>query len=142
MRSHGVPDFPDPDGAGHLPKTGAQQLGVSSSQFQTAQHACLNVLPSGGTTNAQINQCMSAGDCPAALVQTILNEQRKYAQCIRSHEYPSFPDPTIDSEGRPYFDVSGAGISNETTHSPKFMTVDNTCERLVGIGGNVPVDLG
>lgn len=142
MRSHGVTNFPDPDGSGHLPKTGAQQLGVSRSLFEEAQRACASSLPTAGTTNAQIDQCMSTGDCPPALIQTILSEQRRYAKCIRSHGYPGFPDPTIDSEGQPYFDASGAGISHETTHSPKFMAADGTCERRVGIDGNVPVDLG
>jgi hypothetical protein len=49
MRSHAVPNYPDPvsgqtlpDG---LPKVGPQQLGVSSSQFQAAQQACHRLLP-------------------------------------------------------------------------------------------------
>jgi Secretory lipase len=43
MRSHGVPDYPDPDSSGQLPKpspANETQLGVSDSQFNAAQAAC------------------------------------------------------------------------------------------------------
>ena len=41
MRSHGVPNFPDPDSSGQIPKEAqTQQLGVSDSRFQAAQAAC------------------------------------------------------------------------------------------------------
>jgi len=45
MRSHGVPDYPDPASNGSLPKTSAQSLGVSSSRCQAAQRACQPELP-------------------------------------------------------------------------------------------------
>jgi hypothetical protein len=40
MRSHGVPNFPDPPNGGAVPKGSAQQFGVSSSQLQARQTAC------------------------------------------------------------------------------------------------------
>ncbi len=45
MRSNRVPNFPDPGSDGQLPKTSAQQLGVSSSQFTSARRACQPLLP-------------------------------------------------------------------------------------------------
>src|SRR6202021_1730573 len=48
MRSHGLPDYPDPSGSGTLPKTSAQLLGVSSSVFDAAQRACQQLLPATG----------------------------------------------------------------------------------------------
>jgi hypothetical protein len=143
MRSHGVVNFPDPDSSGQLPKADPQQLEVSQSQLKTAQRACQYLLPNtAGSFRQQTQQCFLAGDCPPALVQQIVTVQRRYAQCMRSHGFPNWPDPTIGSEGRPYFDVSKAGISEADTRSAQWTSSDRQCERLVGIGGDVPVDLG
>src|SRR5258708_21284288 len=48
MRSHGVPNFPDPASSGQVPKAEAQALGVSSSQLQAAQTACQRLYPANG----------------------------------------------------------------------------------------------
>jgi hypothetical protein len=108
MRSHGVPNFPDPDSSGQLPKGDAQQFGVSTSQYQTAQQTCRHLLPTGGSLQQQEHQCMQNSDCPAALVQQMLVADRKLARCMRSHGVPSFPDPTADSDG-PVFNITKAG---------------------------------
>jgi hypothetical protein len=143
MRSHGVPNYPDPGSGGQLPKTNAQQLGVSSSQIQTAEQACQHLYPTdGGSFQQLIQECETTGACPQAVVQPALNVMREYAQCMRSHGVPNFPDPTIDSEGRPFFNVSAAGISYQYTHSPQFASKDGECERLVGGSAGVPVPLG
>jgi hypothetical protein len=42
VRFHGVPSYPDPSSGGLLPKKTPQQLGVSSSEFQAAQSACIH----------------------------------------------------------------------------------------------------
>ena len=53
MRSHGVPNFPDPDSNGQVPKADPQLLGVSNSQLQAAQRTCQHLYPtSGGTLSA------------------------------------------------------------------------------------------
>ncbi len=76
-------------------------------------------------------------------MEQILTVQRRYARCIRSHGVPNWPDPTIDSQGRPYFDVSKAGVSSQYTHSLAFESKDRECERLVrGSSGGVPVAMG
>jgi hypothetical protein len=143
MRSHGVPDFPDPDRRGNLPKGDAHTFGVSSAQLQTAQRACQHVLPStGGPFEQQTQQCIAADDCPQALVQQILTVQRRYSRCMRSRGFPNWPDPTVDSQGRPFFDVSKAGMSEAETRSAKWTSSDRVCERLAGVDGDVPVDLG
>ena len=136
MRSHGVLSFPDPDSGGHLPKADPHQLGVSPSQLQAAQRACQHVLPNTGASfQQQTQQCFLADACPPALVQRILTAQRRYARCIRSHGVPNWPDPTIDSQGRPYFDVSKAGVSSQSTHSSAFASKDPRmrapCQRLL-----------
>ena len=90
MRSHGVPNFPDPDSTGALPKVGPQQLGVSSSQFQAAQNACASLLQPSDTQ-----------------VLETLSGMRDFARCMRSHGVPDWPDPTTDTSGQPVFDLRG-----------------------------------
>jgi hypothetical protein len=90
IRSHGVPNFPDPDSSGALPKVGPQQLGVSSSQFEAAQIACASLLQ---PSDAQVLQT--------------LRGMRDFARCMRSHGVPDWPDPTTDSNGQPVFDLRG-----------------------------------
>ena len=49
VRSHGVPNFPDPTSGGGIPKETAQKLGVSQSQLEAAQSDCTRLLPAGGS---------------------------------------------------------------------------------------------
>lgn len=127
MRSHGLPDYPDPDSSGTLPKTSAQQLGVSSSRFQVAQSACQHLLPAtgGSLTASSLQQCYLAGVCPQALVQRALSAGREFAQCMRSHGVPDWPDPTLDAQGRPLFNI------NVPRPPPaQITTAGNECTRL------------
>jgi hypothetical protein len=139
MRSHGVPDFPDPGSGGAIPKADAQQLGVSSSQFSEAQQACQHLIPAtGGSLEDQARQCMVSGICPQALVQQMLTAQRQFARCMRYHGEPNFPDPTLDSQGRPVFvwSISNTGMN---PNSAQFQAKEAECQRLGGLGG--PRDL-
>jgi hypothetical protein len=141
IRSHGVPRYPDPSGDGVLPKTSAQQLGVSSSALQAAQSACQHLLPSdGGTLNADsFRQCMLAGDCPQALVRQAMTEMLRFSRCMRAHGVPNWPDPTIGTQGRPYFDLSGHGFSRQQARSPQLTRKSSECGyEMPGVGG-IPV---
>jgi hypothetical protein len=130
IRSNGVPDFPDPGPGGALPKSSAQRLGVSDSQLQAAQQDCQNLLPTTGSFQQLSQQCFATGDCPPALVQQMLTAEQRFAQCMRSHGVPDWPDPTLDSEGRPGFDISVSqdGFNPDT----QFTTEQSECERLTG----------
>jgi len=140
MRSHGVPNYPDPDSSGQLPKGDAQLLGVSTSQYRAAQQACRHLLPTGGSLQQQEDQCMQNSDCPQALVQQMLAADRKLARCMRSHGVPNFPDPTNGGSGGPFFNISKAGISDAASHTPQFEAKLTECGRLVG--GNAPESFG
>jgi hypothetical protein len=50
MRSHGIADFPDPNGDGMLQLQGSpgSDLAPDNPQFQTADKACKHLLPGGG----------------------------------------------------------------------------------------------
>jgi hypothetical protein len=128
MRSHGVPKYPDPDSsneaANGLPKVSLQQLEVSSSQYQAAQNACAHLLPNGG----QQTQAQSQQD---------LNAMRRYAQCMRSHGVPNWPDPTDDS-------AAGWGFNLVHVHGfdPNSTQIDNKmneCDRGLPPGIEVPL---
>jgi hypothetical protein len=132
MRAHGVPNFPDPGSGGSLPKGSAQQFGVSSAQLQTAELACQHVLPATGDllTAASLQQCYLTHLCPPALVQQALSAGRKFAQCMRSHGVPNWPDPTSEAGGgAPQFDIR---VSRPP--SPPVGAAIGACERLQPAG--------
>lgn len=149
VRSHGVANYPDPDSSGQPPKVAAQQFGVSTSQYQAAELARRHLLTASGSLRQQEQQCMQNSDCPQALVQRMLTVDRLLARCMRSHGAPSFPDPDSgghlpkgDAQHLGVSDVSKAGISEDDTRSSRWTSSDRACERLVGIDGDAPVDLG
>ena len=95
MRSHGVPNFPDPNSGGSIPKISPQQLGVSNTVFQAAQNHCRYLLPNGGSGPSQTQ------------VQQIMNGMLKFAQCMRAHGVSNWPDPVLDAGGNPEFYLDG-----------------------------------
>jgi hypothetical protein len=113
MRSHGVPNWPDPNSSGVFDKTklSSQQLGASSSRVQAAQSACQHLLPNGGS-----------GPNPAQ-VQQVKAQALRFSQCVRSHGLPSFPDPA--SDGR-IPDPASVGIDQG---SPKFQAANQACRQ-------------
>jgi hypothetical protein len=121
MRSHGVPNFPDPQaGASNAKFPSAQQLQVSSSQLSTAENACQRLLPVG------VDDQFSPAEVPL-----LLRGMLPFSRCMRSHGVPNFPDPAVDSEGRPIFPLSTHGISLNYSHSRGFTTVMDECQYLV-----------
>ena len=134
MRSHAVSNFPDPGSGGQVPKADPQQLGVSASQLQAAQHACQHLFPHTGSNEEQQQetQCAMAGDCSQAVVQQWMSGLRKLAQCLRSHGEPGWPDPILTAQGIPHFNYSQAGIDH---HSPQVLAHVDECVRLTGFQG-------
>jgi hypothetical protein len=132
MRSHGVPKYPDPLTNGQLPKVSLQQLGISSSQFQSAQFACRDLYPAGSSLQQEEAACGRNDDCSPAVVQQWLVADLKLARCMRSHGTPNFPDPASGGASGPYFPISKVGISDAASHEPQFMAELSECGRLVG----------
>jgi hypothetical protein len=81
VRAHGIPNFPDPDSNGQIPKQAILQLGVSDSRLRAATGAC-----------AQLNPYNSSGSQPTASAQTIAG-RLSFSRCMRGHGVPNFPDP-------------------------------------------------
>jgi hypothetical protein len=80
---------------------------------------------SGGSSNAggSAKPSTAGGSANARLVV--------FSRCMRSHGVPNFPDPAVDSEGRPIFPLSTHGISLNYSHSRGFTTVMDECQYLV-----------
>jgi hypothetical protein len=128
IRSHGVPDYPDPTSNGQLPKGDAQQFGVSITQYQEARQACRHLYPAGGSPT----DCILTSDCPPALVQQMMTADLKLAQCMRAHGVPNFPDPTNNGASGPVFNITKAGISDAASHTREFEAKLTLCGRIAG----------
>jgi hypothetical protein len=114
MRSHGVPDFPDPQVTTTPGSTSISQevprAAGSSPAFEAAQKACAGLRPglrSGGP----------AEQGPGKQVLLV------FARCLRAHGISNFPDPS--AQGRLTLEmVSAAGVD---VRAPGFFTAARTC---------------
>jgi hypothetical protein len=114
MRSHGVPNFPDPtiqNGSVGFSITAGDGVDQNSPQYQSARQACAS-LRGGGTANS------GSGN---------LAKDLKFAQCMRSHGVPDFPDPNKNG--------GFSGTSTVNPSSPTFQKAQSTCMQLSGLGG-------
>jgi len=114
VRTHGDPNWPDPNGSGQEPPS-AKQEAASNPRFPPAARACVHLLPNGGQeTHAQI-----------------LADQRdavRFAGCMRTHGVPTWPDAANDPEGRPVFNPQAVGID---LNSPQVMAAEQRCQSLL-----------
>jgi hypothetical protein len=108
MRSHGVPNFPDPTSQGNFIDNGSYNL--DSGTAKAAENSCKHLLPNGGVT-------------PPGQQQQINNQLLKYAECMRSHGVPNFPDP-----GNNGLSLKGTGID---PRSPRLQAAQQTCQSLM-----------
>ncbi len=123
MRSHGVPDYPGPDSSGQLPKiTSGQQVGVSDSRLTAAQGACQDLWPYQPPSQAQLRQQ--------------LTDDLKFAQCMRSHGVPDFPDPTTDPGGVRF--VISTSRDGFDPHSPQILAKARECQHVLPAGSRLP----
>jgi hypothetical protein len=104
MRSHAVPNFPDPtsNGQGLGPPV---HVDKHSPAFQTAQQACGSLLAAIAEAKPRPTRA----------------RQLRQAACIRAHGVPNYPDP-----------LPGGGFNLPSTinpQSPAFQRAQNACER-------------
>jgi hypothetical protein len=129
MRSHGMPNYPDPGGNGQLPKETAQQLGVSNSVLQAGQVACANLQPNYSSGSSQTKE------------QQVLANGVRLAECMRSDGVPNFPDPTIGSNGTPRFVVNPSAIGVDPNNSAQVAQIwakAHACENKLPAGTQFP----
>ncbi len=131
MRSHGVPNFPDPtsNGGGGLqiqqsqrsgsgPSTEVNGVPVNGPAFQKGMQACRRYLPNGGTPSAAKTAQLKA-------------QALEMARCMRSHGVPNFPDPQFQGGAGGGFGIrlTGAGINPS---SPAFGAAQKACGSIFG----------
>ncbi len=117
MRNHGLAGFPDPHVVNQPPRVMIMQSvppGLEgTSRFAAAKAACRGILPTPKDNPAQ----------SAAQQQTRKRDLLAFAQCLRSHGLPNFPDP--NSEGRLTLQmVSAAGVD---LHAPAVLPAAKAC---------------
>jgi hypothetical protein len=118
MRSHGVPNFPDPAASGYV-QIGSPDSGINprSPAFQSAGQACAKLQPGGnGAPHTSESGRLAA---------------IAFAKCMRNHGLPSFPDPKLSSPGgSPTLVLGGlefpvgAGLNPQ---SPAFKQAETAC---------------
>jgi hypothetical protein len=119
LQRHGIQAQLGPGGRG-VSITAAN--GPNSPQLHAAQKACQKLMPGGGP------QPLS----PAEQAQE-LRELLSLARCMRTHGYPSFPDP----DGQGAFDFSGS--SGFDPNSTEFQQAMSACRPT---GAKVPLRIG
>lgn len=114
MRSHGVTNYPEPIAPGSVPLGGGNRfLGNgpnpnSSPTYRAASAACRKYAVASRVT-------------PGGAAR-VAAEQLEYAQCIRTHGEPDFPDPS----------ASGGFLIPKSVdeNSPSFRAAENACKSL------------
>ena len=137
MRGHGVPNFPDPQASGgySLGSNGSIRgcRGVNRHQQQPGTGG-VRPLPASA---ARRPVCLAAGAEGAGGAATAGQELPalvKYAQCMRSHGVPNFPDPAWRSE-RP---ASGKGAGLNPS-SPQFQAAVRACQHVLPAGAHLSI---
>ncbi len=118
MRSHGVANFPDPNGQGEIQGSG---IDPGSASFQAADKDCRHLLPNGGQP--------TAAQQAKALAQAL-----KMSQCMRSHGISDFPDPQSQPGGGVAIRIqihAGSG-SNLNPQNPQFQAAQKACQGIMG----------
>jgi hypothetical protein len=123
LRSHGVPNFPDPvatpsGGYGFRMPLGPNRINPQAPAYVAAQEACRSLLPQWWT-----GQQLSPAQQQAWL---------DWAKCIRSHGAPDFADPKFSGS---QVQVSSGGGSG----SPQVQSAMDACTSQMpssgGLGG-------
>jgi hypothetical protein len=115
MRSHGVPDFPDPGGA--------TPSGSSISILGIAVPPTIEVKsPAVQSALSTCQKQLTAGAPRAGVSEAQKKAALQFARCIRTHGIANFPDPVFRN-GR-----IGLGIgAGDNPNSPALIAADKAC---------------
>jgi len=111
LRAHGVSDFPDPNASGEFPSYG---VSVTAAVWTKAVAACKSLQPPGSLS--------------AHLTQTQFAAALEFAQCVREHGVPDFPDPV---NGQPLIDTNRIPSANKPGGMTILNAATHTCGRLL-----------
>ena len=118
MRSHGVPNFPDPRQGGGFAITatlGSSTLTVDGTTFE------------GPTFGSAVKTCklFGGGTAPPPITASQKRAAVAFAECIRKHGIPNFPDPTFPAGGG----IAQGSGTNINRSSPAFQRAVAICNR-------------
>jgi hypothetical protein len=116
MRSHGVPNFPDPSSGGGfsvVASPGSSNLTIDGVAF------------GGPAFESAVKTCklLGGGTSPPPLSASQKQKRLAFAQCMRTHGVPNYPDPTF----RPISERKLLSALN--TSSPAFQKANRACGR-------------
>jgi hypothetical protein len=122
MRSHGVPNFPDPQVSGRglsLTIDSRNGLNPNAPQFKAASKSCEKLRPNGGKPD------------PARLAKDRA-QMLKFSACMRSHGLPDFPDPTFSGgEGGLQLSLGNKRNTSLNPNAPLFQAAQKECQTLM-----------
>lgn len=123
MRSHGISDFPAPDGQGNFNNSQIESIYQQRpQQLRNASGACDPLLPNEGTG-------LSTTELQTMQQQNLRNAV-KAAHCMRAHGIANFPDPAGTAQ------ASGVNwpqtLPGIDTGSPSYEKAYMTCSRADG----------
>ena len=123
MRSHGITNFPDPtvlDNA-HEKSVGFSMpagFDTGSTQFKSAAKAC--------------QKKTGFGHPSPAMLQALMANGLKFAECMRSHGITNYPDPVEHGNNIQLGPGPDSGID---TNSPRYKAAQKACVYLLPGGG-------
>ena len=108
MRANGVPSYPDPKEGANGGFDLSVPDGTDQAKVDAATAKCKSYLPNGG----EVKKPDAQG----------LEQLRKFAQCMRNHGVPKFPDPSADGQ---QVDPTKLGIDPT---SARFQSAQKACQ--------------
>lgn len=121
VRSHGVPDFPDPSthqGPNAMGIDGYDfnlpaNLNLQSPAYESASKACGHLIGTGSGAHLIV---------PARATEAAL----AHAECMRRHGVPNFPDPKVSANSQGI--TVGEGGPGMNPRSPAFQKAQKICQ--------------
>jgi hypothetical protein len=117
MRTHGEPEFPEPNSEGGIAIHDQNGKGINpeSPQFQAAEKACKQYAP--------------VKHAPSPAQQAKLQEQAlKFSECMRQHGVPNFPTPNFSSGGHVTVRIKAGKGTGIEPNSPQFQAAQKACQ--------------
>jgi hypothetical protein len=132
MRSHGLPNFPDPvqesGGGVSLSLKKGSGLDPGSQRFKAAESACRKLSPKHGNDKP----------IPAAEQQKFL----RYSQCMRTHGVPQYPDPKFSGGGVELRMPPGLGPDSPSVQAAQQACKSMSPGAMFGKGGSTSARKG
>ncbi len=143
MRSHGVPNFPDPGAGsgGGLQIQSSQRNGQGQGQGQGQTMTVNGVAVNAPAFQSAMNTCQKYMPKPKPIsggITQLKANALKYGECMRSNGVPNFPDPKVQSgpNGGVGVQIGGSGIDPQ---APAFKAAQRKCRSIMGLpAGGLP----